>query len=105
MSCGRKVDSESRLCPYCGQYSQERLVLPSPVQLYEEPIEGWVRALMYIFSLFIPIAGFIVGAIFLTKPSPEHKRVGKICMILALFSIPVYVVLVVLLSFLVVNGF
>ena len=75
-----------------------------PVQSYAEPIEGSVRVLMYLLSLFIPIAGFIVGAIFLTNPSPGHKRVGKICMILALFSVPVYVAIVVLMGHLMSNA-
>ena len=59
---------------------------------------------MYLGSIFVPLAGFIIGAIFLTNPNSGHKRVGKICMILAVFSVPVYVVLLALSTHLMANA-
>jgi hypothetical protein len=46
-----------------------------------------IRILLYIMSLLIPIAGFIVGAIYYTKPEPEYKHVGKMCIIFGIVSI------------------
>jgi len=52
----------------------------------EETLSGGERALFYILSLLIPIAGIIIGAIYITKTSPHLKRVGKICLALALVA-------------------
>jgi len=41
-------------------------------------------------SFFIPIVGFIIGAIYYTKP--ETKEVGKMCIILGILSIVLVVV-------------
>ena len=101
-SCGRMVDTDSRRCPYCGHDSQERL--RNTLQPLETPISGGIRALLYILSLFVPLAGFIIGAIFLTNPGPEHKRVGKICLILAVVGILLMVALAALL-YVMVLGF
>lgn len=46
-----------------------------------------MRVLFYILSLMIPLVGFIIGAICYTRPDPESKHVGKICIILAIVGI------------------
>jgi len=57
-----------------------------PVVPQEETLSGGERALFYILSLLIPIAGIIIGAIYISKNSPQLKRVGKICLALALVA-------------------
>ena len=66
------------------------------MQPSEEPIESGIRALLYFGSVFVPLAGFIIGAIFLTNPGLEHKRVGKICLMLGVIGILMPVILAVL---------
>lgn len=42
------------------------------------------RWLFYVLSFFIPLAGIIIGAIYMSKPDPENKKFGKTCLICAL---------------------
>ena len=83
VSCGRAIDSNSLVCPYCGR-DYRAMVYPAGPQ--EETLSGGERALFYILSLLIPIAGIIIGAIYISKDSPQLKRVGKICLALALVA-------------------
>lgn len=46
-----------------------------------------MRAVFYILSLIVPVAGIVIGAIYLANPSPQLKRVGKICLALAVVAI------------------
>jgi len=48
-------------------------------------VSGGLKILLYLLSFFIPIVGFIIGAIYYTKP--ETKEVGKMCIILGVLSI------------------
>jgi CHASE2 domain-containing sensor protein len=45
------------------------------------------RWLFYILSFFIPLAGIILGAIYMSKPGPAMKQFGKTCLICALVCI------------------
>jgi hypothetical protein len=42
------------------------------------------RWLFYVLSFFIPLAGIIIGAIYMSKPDPANKKFGKTCLICAL---------------------
>jgi hypothetical protein len=55
---------------------------PMPQQ---EAVSGGLKILLYLLSFFIPIVGFIIGAIYYVKP--ETKEVGKMCIILGIISI------------------
>ena len=55
-----------------------------------EAVSGGMKILLYLLSFFIPIVGFIIGAIYYTKP--ETKEVGKMCIILGILSIVLVVV-------------
>lgn len=46
-----------------------------------------IRILVYLLSFFIPIIGFIIGAIFYVNKEPDYKHVGKMCVIIALWPI------------------
>lgn len=63
-----------------------------------------MRILLYIVSFLIPIAGFIIGAIYYTKPEQEYKHVGKICIVLGLVAMVVFFGLAALL-YVMVLGF
>jgi positive regulator of sigma E activity len=43
--------------------------------------------LLYILSFFIPLAGFIVGAIYASKDEEHYKHVGKNCLIFSVLNI------------------
>ena len=42
------------------------------------------RGLFYLLSVLFPIAGIVIGAIFLGKPTQDCKDFGKTCLICAL---------------------
>jgi len=56
----------------------------------QEAVSGGMKILLYLVSFFIPIIGFIVGAIYYGRP--ETKEVGKMCVILSILNIVLVVV-------------
>ena len=63
----------------------------------EKQIDGTTVILLYILSFFIPLAGFIVGAIYASKEEKHYKHVGKNCLIFSVINIVLSLVMVVLL--------
>jgi hypothetical protein len=73
---------DANVCPYCGHdYRVQVAAIPSA------QMSGGMKIFLYILSFLIPLAGFIIGAIYYTKPEPEYKHVGKMCIILGLLAI------------------
>jgi len=60
-------------------------------------IDDTTVLLLYILSFFIPLAGFIVGAIYASKDEKHYKHVGKNCLIFSVINIVLSLVMVVLL--------
>ena len=89
VSCGRSISWDANVCPYCGHDYRAQAYAG---QMRGETISSGVKILFYLLSFFIPIVGFIIGAIYYTKPEPELKEVGKMCLILAVLSIVISVV-------------
>ena len=52
------------------------------------------KALFYVVSVIIPIAGIILGAMYLSKPDDELKKFGKTCLILALIPIILLILMI-----------
>jgi len=52
-------------------------------QMAQPQISEGMKILFYILSFLIFIVGIIIGVIYYTKPDPESKHVGKMCIILA----------------------
>ena len=77
------------MCPYCGHDYRAQAYAGQP---RGETISSGVKILFYLLSFFIPIVGFIIGAIYYTKSEPELKETGKMCLILAVLAIVVSVV-------------
>ena len=50
-------------------------------------IDSATVVLLYILSFFIPLAGFIVGAIYASKEEGHYKHVGKNCLIFSVMNI------------------
>ncbi len=82
VSCGRSIDFSANVCPYCGH--DFRFAPSAPAK---ESLSTGMRVLLYLVSVFVWIAGIIIGIVFMTKDDPEYKRVGKICLILGVVSI------------------
>ena len=70
--------------------------LPSSYQK-EKQIDDTTVILLYILSFFIPLAGFIVGAIYASKEEEHYKHVGKNCLIFSVINIVLGVVTVAIL--------
>ncbi len=82
VSCGRTIPWDANVCPHCGHD------FTAPV--YQIPVMSGVglglRVLFYIVSALIPIAGIVIGIVYLAKPDPESKRVGKICIAISVIA-------------------
>jgi hypothetical protein len=63
----------------------------------EIKVDGTATTLLYILSFFIPFAGFIVGAIYLSKEEEHYKHVGKNCLIFSVMNIVIGFIMVALL--------
>ena len=53
----------------------------------ENSLDRETKFILYIVSLLIPIAGIIIGAIYVSKNEQNFKIIGKNCMLCSLFSI------------------
>ena len=70
---------------------------PVPVMV---PPEGALRFICYLASLFMPVAGFILGAVFFPQKAAENRTFGKNCfifmaagLVLALFFVIISMVI------------
>lgn len=88
VSCGRAISWDANVCPYCGHDFRMQMA-GQPAQ--PQTSEG-MKILFYLLSFFIFIVGIIIGVIYYTKPDPESKHIGKMCIILALVGVVVIVV-------------
>ena len=50
-------------------------------------IDDTTVILLYILSFFIPLAGFIVGALYASKDEGHYKHVGKNCLMFSVMNI------------------
>ena len=57
------------------------------LSVIDKQIDGTPVLLLYILSFFIPLAGFIVGAIYASKEEEHYKHVGKNCLIFSTLNI------------------
>ena len=57
--------------------------------VYQPPPQygGCQKILFYLLSFFIPIVGIILGIVYMSKPDPESKSLGRTCLILAIVAI------------------
>jgi predicted nucleic acid-binding Zn ribbon protein len=79
VGCGRAIAWDANVCPYCGHDFRVQMA----PQMAQPQISDGMKILFYILSFLIFIVGIIIGVIYYTKPDPESKHVGKMCIILA----------------------
>lgn len=63
------------------QYQQ-----PQQPVYYGSQYGGCLKFFLYAISLLIPLAGVIIGVVFLSRPDPESKSLGQTCLILGIVS-------------------
>ena len=67
------------------------------IESMEIKVDKTATTLLYILSFLIPLAGFIVGAIYLSKEEEHYKHVGKNCLIFSVLNIVMGFLMVALL--------
>lgn len=83
--CGHKIDKSKYYNP---EYYEK-------LETDEDELEGGSSYIFqYIISFLIPIIGYILGAILLSKDSEDEKSVGKTCIILGIVSAVISVIIV-----------
>lgn len=89
---------ENDICQFCGYVFDKSKYYD--LEYYDEldqddsqvdDKEG--HAFQYIISFLIPLIGFILGAILLSKESEEERELGKACIILGIISIVISMLL------------
>jgi len=99
VSCGRSLAHDANVCPYCGHdYRASNYVVPT-----KPLMSTGLKVVLYVLSVLIPIAGIIIGLVFMSRDDPEDRHVGKMCLILGVVAIVLSVGLAALLYFLVLS--
>jgi predicted RNA-binding Zn-ribbon protein involved in translation (DUF1610 family) len=93
VSCGRNIAWDANVCPYCGHDYR----IPMAAQQGAAPIGEGLKIVLYILSLLFWMVGIIVGVVFYTRPDPDSRHVGKVCIILGCVSIVLSIALTFLL--------
>lgn len=85
---------ENKKCCYCGHsfdkskyYKKEYYLQDETETAAEEETDKRSYTFQYIISFLIPLVGFILGAILLSKDDEEEKSAGKTVIILGIISI------------------
>jgi len=68
------------------QYPQQQPVYYPQQQQYS----GCLKAFLYILSFLVPIAGVIIGIVFISRPDPESKSLGNACLIVGIAAIVIW---------------
>ena len=96
--CDQPNPFENDICAFCecklnkSKYFRDDYIYdPSDEISYKEGNDKESKdtpshAFQYIFSFLIPLIGFILGAILLSKDDENDRSVGKICIILGIIS-------------------
>ena len=54
--------------------------------MVEERYSSGMKILLYIASFLVPLAGIIIGVIYMGKEDEESKALGKTCLIIAIVA-------------------
>jgi hypothetical protein len=92
VSCGRSIAWDANVCQYCGHDFRVQM---APAH-QEDHVGTGMKIVVYLLSFFVPFLGFIIGVIFYASGGRDHKHVGKVCVLIALW--PVILVLICFLA-------
>lgn len=88
--CNGKVSDTAKTCPHCGfdlikeKENDSTNLSTDPIKIEKpSPKQYWE---FYLFSFFIPLLGFIIGGVLLSKNSPTEKQAGENCIGFAVSS-------------------
>lgn len=98
VSCGRSIQWDANVCPYCGHDYRYQAQYGKP-----EQISDGLKIVFYILSFLIWIVGLVIGLVYYSKPDPESKHVGKMCLLFAAISVAVSISMSFLLYILVLG--
>lgn len=94
--CGGPNSFDNIVCNYCGVNLDKRPFYIDPTDLEDDTQNEQLKTencandgytFHYVISFLIPLIGFIVGAIMLAKDEDEQRGCGKTCILLAIASI------------------
>ena len=91
--CGGPNTFDNIVCNYCGANLDKKPYYIDPDELHEEQDEkacvhgGDGFGFHYFISFFIPLVGFILGAVMLGNENEERQSAGKACIIIGVISI------------------
>ena len=91
--CDQPNPFENDKCAFCEYefdkskyYRDDYIYDPADEQTSTLTENSQSHAFQYIFSFLIPLIGYILGAILLSKDDEDERSVGKVCIILGLVS-------------------
>jgi hypothetical protein len=58
-----------------------------PPQYYGPRYGGCLKIFLYLVSFSVPIAGIIIGIVFMSRGDPESRSLGRTCLILGIISV------------------
>ena len=93
--CGRSVDSKTKICPSCGGVCTESKSRYESSTYYTTK-DNDVSFGIYILSFLIPLAGIIIGAIWIADDDISKKDNGKSVLTTAIVSILIFTILNIL---------
>ncbi len=108
-NCGSPLKQNAAFCQNCGTRSGiSEMVYTAPNQVshlgQEISSKGNPNVLLGLLSFFLPLIGFILGIVYLSKPSDNDKHTGKLCMGLAVASVVLAILMLIVCSVVVNEG-
>lgn len=78
--CGFDNPSEAKFCGKCGEPLKASAPVPGPAPMPPsgEAVSQGLKVGIIVGTIFIPLLGIIMGAIYMNDPNPEKKKVGRL---------------------------
>ena len=99
--CFGPNEFKNESCTFCGaKLNKEKYYTLEYYNNYKENIEIEEKesySFQYIISFLIPLGGFILGAIMMSKENDEKVSIGKKCVVVSITSIIIYVISIIVL--------
>lgn len=91
-SCGFENEGEAKFCGRCGAVLAAPPTPPTPSGGTQIVPDGLNLGII-LGSLFVPLLGIIMGAIYMNDPNPEKKKSGKRWLLTGIGVVVAYCVL------------
>lgn len=84
----------SDVCKYCGvEFDKRKYYDPEYYDGNEQEYEEKSYGFQYFFSFIIPIVGFVLGAVLLSKDDEDERNNGVACIVLGIISVIINIIL------------